>query len=190
MNNKNCVSLRFINIGLLILFILVSVGYIIFSLAINDYSKLIVSFLSILALLVIYTPREIVKIKIDEKTRLFYLLFIFFGAILGALADLFEIIIIYDKLMHFSSGILLAMFAIIIFRHLNNHHKYSNSLFILFVIAFGSMMAVFWEIGEYTTDLIFGTSAQLGLIDTMNDMISGIIGTILYTIIYMKYRKK
>jgi len=46
------------------------------------------------------------------------------------------------------------------------------------VIVFGltCAAAVFWEFAEYLSDRYLGTRAQLGLDDTLGDMLSGIVG--------------
>ena len=48
----------------------------------------------------------------------------------------------------------------------------------LSVMVFGltCAAAVFWEFGEYLSDRYLGTRAQLGLDDTLGDMLVGIVG--------------
>lgn len=40
--------------------------------------------------------------------------------------------------------------------------------------------AVFWEFGEYLSDRYFGTRSQLGLDDTLGDMLVGIVGGVAF----------
>jgi hypothetical protein len=46
------------------------------------------------------------------------------------------------------------------------------------VVVFGltCAAAVFWEFAEYLSDRYFGTNTQLGLSDTLGDMLCGIVG--------------
>jgi hypothetical protein len=52
----------------------------------------------------------------------------------------------------------------------------------LSVIVFGltCAAAVFWEFGEYLSDRYLGTRAQLGLDDTLGDMLVGIVGGVAF----------
>jgi hypothetical protein len=47
---------------------------------------------------------------------------------------------------------------------------------IVLVFALTCTAAVFWEFGEFVVDRTFGTHAQLGLDDTLGDMLLGICG--------------
>src|SRR5262245_12389905 len=52
----------------------------------------------------------------------------------------------------------------------------------LSVMVFGltCAAAVFWEFGEYLSDRYLGTRAQLGLDDTLGDMLVGIVGGVAF----------
>ena len=49
---------------------------------------------------------------------------------------------------------------------------------IVLVLALTCTTTVFWEFGEFIVDRTFGTQAQLGLEDTLKDMLLGICGGI------------
>ena len=46
-----------------------------------------------------------------------------------------------------------------------------------------------WEIWEFTTDSLFGLTAQNGLEDTMYDIICGTVGAIIVTVPIYRYSK-
>lgn len=48
----------------------------------------------------------------------------------------------------------------------------------LAVFALVCMVSMFWEIGEYLSDRLLGTHAQMGRDDTMTDMIVDVVGSV------------
>lgn len=67
-------------------------------------------------------------------------------------------------------------------------------LTVLFSISFAIAAGVFWEIYEFTMDILFDLHMQGGgLFDTMKDLISNTIGAILTSIgfgAYLRYKLK
>ncbi|HWI12903.1 MAG TPA: hypothetical protein VNT02_01570 [Burkholderiales bacterium] len=52
----------------------------------------------------------------------------------------------------------------------------------LAVFALVCMFSMFWEIGEYLSDRFLGTHAQMGLADTMTDMITDVVGSVSFLV--------
>lgn len=52
----------------------------------------------------------------------------------------------------------------------------------LAVFALVCMISMFWEIGEYLSDRFLGTHAQLGLDDTMTDMLIDVVGSLSFLV--------
>ena len=89
----------------------------------------------------------------------------------------------YDKFLHLLSGAIIAIIGYILFIYLTNDisRKEMNPLTsAIFVILFATAAAGVWEIWEFTTDSLFGLTAQNNsLNDTMWDIICGtVIGLI------------
>lgn len=57
-------------------------------------------------------------------------------------------------------------------------------LWYLLVFALTCTAAVFWEFGEWVSDSAVGTHAQIGLEDTLFDMALGIVGGILFLLVF------
>lgn len=168
----------------LIIIIVVVVSYIIA--LYNLKRKILVRFLiGISSLLVLLVPKIIKKfnIKITDKLEFAYLLFVFFAYFLGTVINFYDRIPNYDTLMHFLSGVFDAYVAIILIKN----HKFID---ILFILGFVSLIAVGWEIFEYTASIILKVDPQkvelTGVNDTMKDLIVAIIGGILIIIIYRR----
>src|SRR5438128_1034684 len=58
----------------------------------------------------------------------------------------------------------------------------SPNRMVLLLLAFfaACSSAVFWEFAEFLSDRFLGTHAQLGLNDTLSDMLLGIVGAVVY----------
>ena len=96
----------------------------------------------------------------------------------------------YDKFLHLLSGAIIAIIGYALFIYLTNDisRKEMNPLTsVIFVILFATAAAGVWEIWEFTTDSLFGLSAQNNsLHDTMWDIICGtIVGVITAIPIYI-----
>lgn len=101
----------------------------------------------------------------------------------------------YDKFLHLLSGAIIAIIGYVLFIYLTNDisRKEMNSLTpVIFVVLFAIAAAGMWEIWEFTTDSLFGLSAQNNsLNDTMWDIICGtVIGIITAIPIYMHSKGK
>lgn len=131
-----------------------------------------------------------------KKSRVsFYLLFIFIvgSMYLGSIFEFYEIIPMYDKILHLLSGVVASTIGFIIFLHITNGEgmdickSYAPALFsIIFAIA----AAAVWEIWEFSTDQLFGFLSQNNsLHDTMWDIICGSIIGIVSSIPIFLYSK-
>ena len=131
-----------------------------------------------------------------KKSRVsFYLLFIFIvgSMYLGSIFEFYEIIPMYDKILHLLSGVVASTCGFVIFLHITNGKgmdickSYAPALFsIIFAIA----AAAVWEIWEFSTDQLFGFLSQNNsLHDTMWDIICGSIIGIISSIPIFLYSK-
>ncbi len=99
----------------------------------------------------------------------------------------------YDKFLHLLSGAIIAVIGYGLFIYLTNDisRKEMNPLTpAIFVILFATAAAGAWEIWEFTTDSLFGLTAQNNsLNDTMWDIICGtVVGLITAIPIYINSR--
>ncbi len=96
----------------------------------------------------------------------------------------------YDKFLHLLSGAIIAIIGYALFIYLTNDiaRKEMHPLTsVIFVILFATAAAGVWEIWEFTTDSLFGLTAQNNsLHDTMWDIICGtIVGIVTAIPIYI-----
>ena len=108
--------------------------------------------------------------------------FIFCTLFLGSLANFYEMYPWWDKLLHFLSGFLIAIGALVviyILREKPNAKLKLNAFFAsVFAVCFSSALSVVWEIYEFTADRLFGFNMQRdGLNDTMSDLILNLVAS-------------
>lgn len=107
------------------------------------------------------------------------LTFIFFSMYLANVMNFYSIPH-YDKFLHLISGVLLAFYGLILYVFLcgNKENQLMRPIaMVIFSLIFAIACAGVWEIWEFTTDQIFGLTAQNNnLHDTMWDIICGTIG--------------
>lgn len=118
-------------------------------------------------------------LKKSKAAYVLALVFMFFSMYLANVMDFYSIPY-YDKLLHLVSGVLLAFLGLIIYIFLcgNKENPTMRPIaMVIFPLLFAIACAGAWEIWEFTTDQIFGFTAQNNsLHDTMWDIICGTVG--------------
>lgn len=106
----------------------------------------------------------------------------------GVMLRLYDVIPIYDLLLHLASGILLAFMGHYFLQLLLRkypEHRIPRLIVLWFCWLFAMASAGVWEIYEFTADRLFGLDCQLwtlgygGLVDTMTDIIMGACGSLI-----------
>ena len=152
------------------------------------------------------------KLYVPSAMHIFVLLFIFAHFILGEVFGTYKVSAIFDKLLHTTSGLAIALGGFSLVNILNdsrNTHLKLSPLFVaLFSFCFALAIALLWEVLEFTSDSLFGTNMQryippenveqavppkqgYGLIDTMGDMIVSTAAAFVVSVLgYVALRKK
>lgn len=184
--------LTFINIVLILVSI---IGSFYFVFTRDDQLGLILKDASIIITITLpYIIEKLFKIEIDINTKFAYIIFVFMAHFLGATCELYNKIYWFDKFTHTLSGVLTAYAAILLLKHLKKYNKKDRFFNVLFIIAFTLMIASFWEMFEFTANILFGGDAQkvasTGVTDTMMDIIVAFLGSVLYSIVYLFFNNK
>ena len=114
------------------------------------------------------------------------------AAAFGSVLDLYRSIECYDLIVHFLSGVLAAeggrlMIDCLLGRY---HVKKMPLVSCLFALFFACACAGIWEIYEFTADQLIGTNMQGNNLNTMGDIVSGVLGAICYAIGYFVWLSK
>lgn len=124
----------------------------------------------------------------------FFVMVMIFGILStagGSILNLYRSIDSYDRMIHFLSGILLAeagrILMIFVLRKRKAEHLFL--VIMMFSATFSFAGAGLWEIYEFTTDQLIGTTMQGSNLNTMGDIVSGFLGGLVYVIGYSFMRK-
>jgi hypothetical protein len=168
-----------INVLIASITILLFLIYAVYYYTVDDIFMMNSSLVIIIVPLLIFIIDKISGHKIPQAIKMVYLLFFFFSAGLGAIANFYNIVPYYDKFVHFVLGILLSWLFILGFERYKKHQKYDLRVCAFSLICFTSAAAVFWEVCEFTFDMVFNKHVQRGNTDTMTDMMVAILGCLI-----------
>ncbi|OIK10938.1 membrane-spanning protein [Bacillus sp. MUM 116] len=122
-----------------------------------------------------------------------YFLFLFCTTYLGSIALFYIHHKWWDSSLHFYKGVYIGFIAITLFKELLTsqvREGMSRWVLFLFVLSFGSLVSVLWEIYEFIGDLTFTHTMQRGgNTDTMYDLLFGFLGGLLIAL-YSLVRKQ
>lgn len=128
---------------------------------------------SILFLLVYLLGKKYYQRYLDFLPSRYYYIAMFFSLLsvyLGSYLNFYEAFAWWDVVLHFSSGILLGFFSIIMvsFIACRRLGQFKNRGDVIFLIIIGVLVsisvAVFWEFYEYLYDYVTGGNMQEGLV--------------------------
>ena len=162
-------------------------------------------FLSLMGLILLNIPAFISRkwrLYIPSNMQILAVVFIFAHFILGEIFRVYDYSLLFDKILHTTSGLAFAAVGFSLVNLLNeskNTHLELSPFFVaLFSFCFSMMIAGVWEIFEYTVDSISGANMQrwqiegdilqienpgrVGLIDTMGDIIVCLIGSLVVSV--------
>lgn len=190
MKKKNIIKI----INMILIFIMIPISiirgtnYLINGEALRSFSGL-----SILLTLSLPLILNKTKYNFNDIDKLFYYSFIFVAHFLGSVIGFYKYISWFDLFAHFISGILTFYIAYYILE--KNKVKIDNPfILILYFLGFISLVAISWEIVEFSGDILFNSNIQhhldTGVKDTMEDMIIALVGGILSIITYFSLNRK
>lgn len=123
----------------------------------------------------------LLRTTIPWPLQLHYLLFMIGGPFAGSALNLYGALPVWDGLIHFDSGIMLAWLGMLLARRAEESagaplpHWFSLTVILFTPMAF----AAAWEICEFASDILIGTVSQSGLEDTMRDIVAATLGGML-----------
>ena len=164
----------------------------------GDLSSAVSATLIFFLMLAPTIAKERYRLYLPFKLELAIVLFIFLTLFLGSVAQFYDWIPFWDKFLHFQSGLLLGATGYVLVYILNEHKKIHLNLspgFVsLFAVTFSISMGVVWEVFEFTSDLILGSTLWqgVGVTDTMLDLIADGVGALIISIAgyFWMYRYK
>lgn len=149
-------------------------------------------------LLMIWLPYILnrIKIQFDFTTLIVYLVFIFLSTMVGSVWSVYQILLWYDTVIHFFSGVLIGFIGYSLFTK-NSKTKLEYFWLFIFILGFTMLCGGIWEIYEFMADSLLGTNMQIyegfvgqdALVDTMTDIICDLGGGLIAAICCMFIEK-
>lgn len=102
--------------------------------------------------------------------------------LLSKTVDMYGLFPWIDIPMHFVGGMTMTTTLIMLYKalqHINVIPQMHVAITKLFLFTAISTITIFWEFAEFSTDVFFGTHAQVNIPDTMKDMFLGMMGGLL-----------
>lgn len=152
-----------------------------FALSFFEFEYAIEVWLAALLIPVYWVPLAVelvFRTELPWPLQLSYLLFIAGGPLLGTALHVYWVVPFWDLIVHLWSGIMLAWLGMLLVRGAEEQigtgmpRWFSLTVIQLTPMAFGAL----WEICEFSSDELIGTHAQLGLDDSMTDLMAGTVG--------------
>lgn len=172
----------FLNICIVIYFITVLLGVYI-NLKNGNYNELFMVGVAVFTPFLIPCLFYFCKFKLNDGILIINYIFVYFASLIGSGFNGYKIPF-YDKLIHFSSGIIISML-IIIYWLINNNkiiNRNENKLFLLFVFNTNLAIALLWEIFEYIMLILFNNDCinhyKTGVHDAMTDTLCALVAGI------------
>ena len=153
----------------------------------NKLSYILIGLSFILIILLPKIIRNVFKVNFSSILELVSIVFIILAQFFGSILHFYDKIYWYDSFTHFLSGLLTAIFALVI---ISGFKQNKNVLFnALFIISFSMLVASFWEMFEFISNMIFHSDPQkvlnTGVNDTMKDIVCAFCGSLLFIIMYL-----
>lgn len=171
----------FLNICAMIYFITVIIGVYV-NLKNENYNALFMVGVAILTPLLIPCIFYFCKYKLSDEILIINLIFVYFASLIGSCFNGYKVPF-FDKLIHFSSGIIISMLIIIVYWLIKKNkiitNRSENKIFLLFVFNTNLAIALLWELFEYMMLVLFNNDCinhyKTGVHDAMTDMLCALI---------------
>lgn len=133
----------------------------------------------------------ILRTALPRALQLHYIIFIIAGPFAGSALNVYGYIEQWDTLVHFDSGVMLAWLGMLAVRRAEERIGHPLPMWFALVVVQMTPMAfaAAWEISEYSSDILIGTTAQNGNGDTMSDIVAGTLGGLLAIVLLVLLRR-
>ncbi len=173
----------------IILFIVIGIFYFYDQLSRGIYDRLLIGFAIIPVLFGPWIISKLFHYQLGDVLQFCYYAFAFLGLILGSILRFYQLYPGYDKFVHFISGVITAVVALLFLKKSGTNTAKTPLWFqIFFLICFSLAIAGIWEFFEFFCDHITGGDCQYvvatGVHDTMEDMLVAFLGSILFGVYY------
>ncbi len=184
---KNQRVFRIVNLCVMGLVALASIALMIYYGVAGDPNKrLAASGITLAVALVPFLLEMIFRFRFNPIIFLAYQIYFAVAALFGSALNGYKLIWWFDTPVHILMGYLVCMCGIFIIARIQKYKTINPWLVIVFCLFFSLSVELVWELGEFISDRLFGTTMQNGpeLWDTIKDMFCNFGGAMLFFIHY------
>jgi len=149
---------------------------------------------SLFTLVVSFAPlafERLFRLRLPAWVHGTFVAFIFLSMFSGEVLHAYGQIWPWDDAMHMAAGVLVGLGCVLWLQVLawRNYVRAPVWFQAFFIVCVAALVVVSWEIAEFASDQLFGTSSQdHSLTDTMLDLIEGVGGGLVMVVFYVLYR--
>lgn len=190
--NKNYIVFRIINLILMALISLASIGMLIYYVKIGDPNKRLLPCIGISLLPFIPLLIELIfRRRFSNLLFLGYQIYILLAGFLGSVVNLYEILWWYDIFIHTMFGYVICIIGLLVISKIENYKKLNIWTVILFCFVFSLAVELMWELLEWLLDSTLGLTMQGApadghnaplVLDTDLDLLCNFSGALIFTI--------
>jgi len=153
--------------------------------------ELPLTFLLILAYWAPLLVELVFRTTLPWPLQVSYLSFIAAGSFAGSALHVYWYLPLWDVLVHFYSGVMLAWLGLLLARRAEEQTGWPLPRWFTLTVTLLTPMAfaAAWEICEFASDIIIGTASQHGLSDSMTDIIAGTLGGVFAIVLLLLTRR-
>jgi hypothetical protein len=168
-------------------FELVMLGGVVVTFAKGDQVHLLASVFTLtISFLPLIMERKL-RLRLPLWLQTMYVAFVFASMFSGEVFDMYARVWIWDDWMHFGSGVLIGLGVVLWVTYLQDRKSLRLPLWFQSYLVLGTaaLFAVIWELAEFASDRMFGTTSQNGdLADTMIDFLLDICGAVIVAVVW------
>lgn len=140
---------------------------------------------------------HLLHLKMTDEIKIINVVFVYFASLIGSSLKGYTLPF-YDKIVHFFSGILASMMAMIFYCMVKKQHTIDNKqdyiFLFIFIITANLSIAVLWEFYEYFMLVFFNNDCILhyttGVHDSMTDMLCALGGGCLVLLSFLRAKNQ
>lgn len=127
------------------------------------------------------------RVRFPTLLVVLYALLLLGGPYLGSHLHFYGVVTVWDTVVHFYSGVPIALAAYFALDVLADRGGFTLPAWFeaIVVVAFSGFVALLWEMSEFASDLVIGTTAQNSNWDTMTDLVAGTGAAVLVVVVML-----
>lgn len=156
----------------------------------GQFSNAGITLFLLVACLALPIIEHLSRVRLAPLLHVSYVGFLFASLFAGEVLGMYSILSAWDDGLHFVSGILTGLGGIVWLMTLVDRRTIKAPAWLLtgMVIALGGLVAVVWELVEFSSDQWLGTFMQRNdLFDTMTDFAYGMLGALIMAGLFSRY---